>query len=722
MTNRSETILPAASQVAADTGAVAAGSRLDRAIWAATDIVRRHWVFGLLLAAGLVLRVVAQLGYEPALLFIDSKKYIFGTDFNNGNWGSFDPLGYTLLVLRPVLMFADLAFVAVLQHVIGMAMAAALYVLMLRRGVTRWLAALAVAPVLLDAYQLNAEQTIMPDVLFEALLVAGIVLLLWQPRPGLAFVILGGLALGASAPVRQVGEALIVPALIYVLAAAPGWRTRLLHGAALTFCFALPVVGYMSYSAVILHYGFEMSNMGDAVPVRAGGPRGRLRHAEDPRRRAAAVPEPVGGRHPRRGRPGQHENRAPRAVPAGQHPARPADQHRAAAAPARLQRAGPAADAGGRRHRQGLGEDLRADPEHRAGRHPDLPLAVPGQLSVLPARHHPLRAEQRQQRVRPGGGGGYARVNMTAATVLRDYQLHGGYTPGPVFLLALLAGLAGIFTFRRRRDAGLALACLLITGTAVAVLLGADLYEFSWRYQLPALVTLPVAGAFGATAVARHIRARRQTPPTAAASRPSASWRWSDPSRCPSRCRPRLTVRTSACSPPASSTKTTGCACAGTRSSGATVRSARTRSSRRPTSRWSSRPRTTASTWSRSSATRSGGGPGRSRRAGSRTGRRASPEELARLELAQETGLRARVLVKLGYLHSAHGISSQGGHYFLATGLEPGPPEREAEEQDMRQAWVPRARFEEMISEGAITDDSTVAAYALLLLSERSLA
>ena len=50
------------------------------------------------------------------------------------------------------------------------------------------------------------------------------------------------------------------------------------------------------------------------------------------------------------------------------------------------------------------------------------------------------------------------------------------------------------------------------------------------------------------------------------------------------------------------------------------------------------------------------------------------PEELARLELAQETGLRARVLVKLGYLHSAHGISSQGGHYFLATGLEPGLP------------------------------------------------
>jgi len=41
------------------------------------------------------------------------------------------------------------------------------------------------------------------------------------------------------------------------------------------------------------------------------------------------------------------------------------------------------------------------------------------------------------------------------------------------------------------------------------VLLGADLYEFSWRYQLPALVTLPIAGALGATAIARQVRNRR---------------------------------------------------------------------------------------------------------------------------------------------------------------------------------------------------------------------
>jgi 8-oxo-dGTP pyrophosphatase MutT (NUDIX family) len=100
-------------------------------------------------------------------------------------------------------------------------------------------------------------------------------------------------------------------------------------------------------------------------------------------------------------------------------------------------------------------------------------------------------------------------------------------------------------------------------------------------------------------------------------------------------------------------------------------------------------------------------------------GQTGHPAELARLELLQETGLRARNLVKLGCLTCAHGISSQGGHFFLATGLEPGTPEREHEEQDMRQEWVPRLKFEEMIAEGVITDDSTVAAYALLLLHER---
>jgi 8-oxo-dGTP pyrophosphatase MutT (NUDIX family) len=104
-----------------------------------------------------------------------------------------------------------------------------------------------------------------------------------------------------------------------------------------------------------------------------------------------------------------------------------------------------------------------------------------------------------------------------------------------------------------------------------------------------------------------------------------------------------------------------------------------------------------------------GGFPGR------QTG---DPADLARLELAQETGLRAARLTRLGYLHCAHGTSSQGFHAFLATGLTQGEPDRELSEQDMRQRWVTRAEFKDMIRGTSVLDDSTVAAYALLLLHE----
>jgi len=96
------------------------------------------------------------------------------------------------------------------------------------------------------------------------------------------------------------------------------------------------------------------------------------------------------------------------------------------------------------------------------------------------------------------------------------------------------------------------------------------------------------------------------------------------------------------------------------------------------------------------------------------------PEDLARLELAQETGLRARELTRLGYLHSSHGTSGQGFHVYLATGLTSGRPDREPEEQDMRTRWVSRQEFKTMVLNGTITDDSSVAAYSLLLLHEEN--
>jgi hypothetical protein len=52
----------------------------------------------------------------------------------------------------------------------------------------------------------------------------------------------------------------------------------------------------------------------------------------------------------------------------------------------------------------------------------------------------------------------------------------------------------------------MASACLLATSTAAAILVVSDTYEFSWRYQLPAMVLLPLAGVLGITAIAAKVR------------------------------------------------------------------------------------------------------------------------------------------------------------------------------------------------------------------------
>ncbi|GIH75478.1 NUDIX domain-containing protein [Planobispora longispora] len=101
-------------------------------------------------------------------------------------------------------------------------------------------------------------------------------------------------------------------------------------------------------------------------------------------------------------------------------------------------------------------------------------------------------------------------------------------------------------------------------------------------------------------------------------------------------------------------------------------------------------------------------------------GRTGTAEELARAELAEETGLSAASWTPLGRLFGWHGASGQSFTVFLATGLSAGVPQREHEEQDMRHRWVSRGEFEQMIRAGSIRDDSTVAAYLLLLMHERA--
>jgi ADP-ribose pyrophosphatase len=92
------------------------------------------------------------------------------------------------------------------------------------------------------------------------------------------------------------------------------------------------------------------------------------------------------------------------------------------------------------------------------------------------------------------------------------------------------------------------------------------------------------------------------------------------------------------------------------------------------------------------------------------------PEQLARGELAEETGLRAGSMERLGRLYYAYGISNQPFDAWLATDLTQGEQALEAEEEGLRVGRFPLSEVEQMIRDGAIVDAATVATFGLLRL------
>jgi 8-oxo-dGTP pyrophosphatase MutT (NUDIX family) len=98
-------------------------------------------------------------------------------------------------------------------------------------------------------------------------------------------------------------------------------------------------------------------------------------------------------------------------------------------------------------------------------------------------------------------------------------------------------------------------------------------------------------------------------------------------------------------------------------------------------------------------------------------GASGTAEELARAELAEETGFRAADLQHLGHLDLASGLTNQGFDVWLATGLTAGSTAREPSEADMAQAFVPAGELRQMMRDGRITDSPSLAAYALLLIT-----
>jgi hypothetical protein len=499
--------------------AVARERRSRRITQVTVSVLRRHWMLATLLTAGLGLRVITQIAYRPVLFYIDSYKYLTGS-------GGIDPEGYRFLMAPFLRATHNLAVVPIIQHGLGLAMGLAIYTVLVRRGAPRWAGALAAAPILLDAYQLQMEQTLMPDVAFEAIIAAGLTILLWTPRPGWKRLIAGALVMGLAADVRQIGELMFIPvALFAVFVARGGWR-RLAYLAVGAVSCAVPMLVYMSVSQATGH-GFTLAGHGPNVLY---------------------------------GRAAVAANCATLKLPADEKSLCPTREFAGLGIDRIVNNANGPYETyqppAGKTAQQGYNDFVLQVAKQQ-------PLAIPASVLRDAVRLFALTRDgvdsitqisrwqfQPTYATYPPGvtlnfvaaqgqhyGGGGPETIKPLASFLRAYQLDGGYTPGPLLAVLTAGGFAGsllVFS-RRRKDAArdlppdsrlaramedpqsLAAGTLLATVTVLGVVLGSDIYEFSWRYQLPALVTLPIAGVLGGTLIAGRIAARRsaRTPDTA---------------------------------------------------------------------------------------------------------------------------------------------------------------------------------------------------------------
>jgi hypothetical protein len=211
------------------------------------------------LAAGGLLRVITMLGYPGALWFAgDSYVYVGAALRPQPNLSK--STGYSFF-LRALLPFHSFTLVAGVQHLMGLAIAVMIYVLLRRNGVSKRWAAIATLPQLLDGYIIEDEHLIMSETVFTFLLMIALLILLWNPRTRWWTAAVAGLLVGAAYIVRT--EAVVLLAVLPLFLLLRGWSWRTLRGWVVTAAFVLgilvPAGGYTAW--------FHARNSQLGVPV-----------------------------------------------------------------------------------------------------------------------------------------------------------------------------------------------------------------------------------------------------------------------------------------------------------------------------------------------------------------------------------------------------------------------------------------------------------------------
>lgn len=438
-------------------------------------MVRTHpWGAAVVLLA-VVLRVAAAIAYRPVLEF-HGDSYHYLDNARHLGLDLWHPMGYAVF-LRVLSWTGTLYTVSVVQHALGIATGVLIYRWVRGRGVGDAGAALAAAPVLLDAWQVVAEHTVLAEAMFELLVVAALVLLT-RPVVTRTAALGGGALLAAATLTRTVGLFIAVMAVGYMVVRRTGWRPAVacavavfvpLLGYGLAFKSSTGAFGLQGYSGRYL-YG-ETATFANCSQLHLSAPE-----------RVMCPKLPVSMR------PGSNSyvwaDDSPVWLPNIQDPVKLS------------QTAGHFAKTVIKHQPLSYLRYVARNTLHyfEVGR-VQGPRDYTGASSQFPATALPPPVWHINVATM-GFDGEYVHPSITTwlADRLRDYQRFG-FTPGPALALAVLVGLAGAWVSRRSRTS---LDLVFLTATALVVLVVTSATSgFDYRYVLPALLLLPPAAVVG---------------------------------------------------------------------------------------------------------------------------------------------------------------------------------------------------------------------------------
>jgi hypothetical protein len=449
--------------------------------------LRRGWSterpFLIALGLGALVRVLVQVAFPPAFVFSDGPAYLRLVDHLAPMANR--PVGYGFVLRALSWLTRDVWAVAVLQHLLGLVTAAVVYALLRRRAVSPRVATLATLPVLFDSMQLTLEHAVLSDVVFSLLLVLAVAVLGVRQRPTMTTAALSGLLMGLAVCVRVVGGPVVLAGAGFCLLTAVGLRARVLTALAFCIAFSAPAAAYAAwYHAEHGVYALSQSG-GRALYMRTTDFVDCSRFSMPAYERPLCPAEPVGQR-PDPTHYGWHD-------PNCNHDLHPP--------------AGFGIDA---TFRDFARRAIAAQP----GAYTEV-VVRDMLMSFLPARFdlfgynsahkwsfayfvgfHPTRWNAPSYRAHGG-------EQPSSVQPLADVFAIYGYVvflPGPVVLALLVLVVVGAVRRRPLADPGLRSLALLSAALGFGLAWAPDVIaEFTWRYQLPVVVLLPMAAAMAWT-------------------------------------------------------------------------------------------------------------------------------------------------------------------------------------------------------------------------------